>query len=93
MKEFLAIFLLAIIVEGIVEWLKTIFKSGKFNLKTFIALLVGIVVCVGTKIDLFFILGVPIFWPYVGSALTGILISRGSNYIHDFVSKIATKST
>ena len=30
-------------------------------------------------------------WPWVGWVVTGILIGRGSNFIHDFASRWLTK--
>lgn len=86
--EFFALIFLAVIVEGIVEWIKTIYKSGKFQVSKLIALLVGIIVCIGADVDVFRLVDVSIEWPYVGSVLTGILISRGSNYIHELTDVI-----
>ncbi|ABI68436.1 hypothetical protein Swol_1126 [Syntrophomonas wolfei subsp. wolfei str. Goettingen G311] len=37
----------------------------------------------GTGIDLFATVGLPINIPYLGLILTGIIISRGANFIHD----------
>ena len=86
--QFFALVFLAVIVEGLVEWIKTIYKSGKFQISQLIALVVGIVVCIGAEVDIFEIVNVPIAWPYVGSVLTGVLISRGSNYIHELIGLI-----
>lgn len=91
--EFFAVIFLAVIVEGIVEWVKTIYQSGRFNWPALIALLIGVVVCIGTGVDLFKLVGVPIAWPILGQALTGILISRGSNYIHDFLGNLGKSKT
>ena len=91
--KFLALILIAIVVEGVVEWVQTIYQSGKFSWPRLFALIVGITVCIAAETDLFLLLGIPLAWPFVGAVLTGILVSRGSNYIHDFVSKLTTTST
>lgn len=86
-----SIIFLAVAVEGIVEWLKMSYQSGKFNITALIALAVGIVVAVGAEFDLFTLVGVPLRWPILGQILTGILISRGSNYMHSIMHKICKK--
>ncbi|WP_175574639.1 hypothetical protein [Syntrophomonas wolfei] len=47
------------------------------------ALVLGITIALGTGIDLFATVGLPINIPYLGLILTGIIISRGANFIHD----------
>lgn len=39
-------------------------------------------------IDIFDIIGMASLIPYVGMILTGILISRGSNYIYEIIKRI-----
>lgn len=90
--QFFSLLFLAVIVEGIVEWIKTIYQKGKFQWPTLLALAAGILVCIAADVDLFVLVGVPLHIPFLGAALTGILISRGSNYIHDLVSKLGSQT-
>ena len=63
------------------------FEGGKFSVNRLGALIVSIIVALSTKINLFEILDFEIF-PILGSVLTGILISRGANVLHDLLTKI-----
>lgn len=89
--EMYSVIFLAVAVEGIVEWIKMSYQSGRFNMAALIALAVGILVTVAAEFDLFALVGVPLRWPVVGQILTGVLISRGSNYIHSITHKICKK--
>ena len=78
----------AILIEAVWENLKMVWKKGKFNVNKIGALVVSILICVLVGIDLFSLLGLTMSVPYVGSVLTGILMSRGANFIHDLFNKI-----
>lgn len=81
------VIILSLLAEAIWENIKTIFEKGKFNIDRIGALIVSIIVAVGTKINIFEILDFEM-WAILGSVLTGILISRGANVLHDLLSKI-----
>lgn len=85
---FLSLIYVAIIVEGIITYVKN-FSSGQgFKWEMLVAVLIGIVVALAYNIDLFELVGLKGTVPYVGSVLTGILISRGSNYIFDLIKSL-----
>lgn len=88
--EFFGIIFLAVIVEGLRGWAALFAKSKKICWSCVVAVLCGIAVCVGTGTDLFAMVGVPLEWPYVGSVLTGLLVSRGSDYIRSLTSRFTT---
>ena len=79
---------LSILAEAIWENLKMIWEKGKFNWNRLGALVLSVILAVGTKADLFELLKLNIFIPVLGSVFTGILISRGANFIHDLLKKI-----
>lgn len=85
------IIILALLCEAIWENLRMTFENGKFSLNRLGALIVSIVVALGTKINLFEILDFEIV-QVLGSILTGILISRGANVLHDLLNKIQALS-
>jgi hypothetical protein len=91
--KFIALFLIAIIVEGVVEWIPAPENGKAAFWKRLFALVVGTVTCIATETDLFGMLGMAISWPFMGSILTGILVSRGSNFIHDFVGKLTEQKS
>jgi hypothetical protein len=45
-------------------------------------------VAIGGKIDFMTAVGVPINIPYAGMIFTGLLISRGSNFMHDLLQNV-----
>jgi hypothetical protein len=93
------IFLLAALVEGMVEyliswWLKQTGKEyppeeerNRTMAIRYAAAAIGIFLCIAYGVDLLALLGLEAKAPFVilGPVLTGILVGRGSNYVHDFV--------
>ena len=91
--DFPQLALVAFLIESLVQTFKPLHdKDTGWNKDAVIALIVGILVCVVTNVDLFNAVGLPIAVPYVGAALTGILASRGSNFVHDIFKFIESKS-
>lgn len=81
----------ALLVEAIWETLKLVWQEGKLNVNTIGALIVGIGVSILTKIDIFAMQGISLSIPPIGWILTGILMSRGANFIHDLFNKLGDK--
>ena len=73
----------AVLVEGIITYINEFFVSGIVPWQMILSLTLGIVIAVAYKFDLPKYLNFESHIPYVGSILTGILLSRGSNYLHD----------
>lgn len=82
---------IALLVEAIWETLKMVWQEGKINVNTIGALIVGIVVSILAKIDIFAMQGITLSIPLIGWILTGILMSRGANFIHDLFNKLGDK--
>ena len=80
----------SILVEAIVTYVNQFFVHGVFSWKMLLAIVLGILVAVSYNLDLpaYFNLNSKI--PYIGCVLTGILISRGSNYVFDIIKKLTT---
>lgn len=81
------VIILALLCEAIWENLRMIWENGKFSINRLGALVISIIVALGTKIDLFKILDFEMV-QVLGSIFTGILISRGANVVHDLLTKI-----
>ena len=73
----------AMLVEGIITYINEFFISGIAPWQMILSLILGIVIAVAYKFDLPKYLKMESQIPYVGCILTGILISRGSNYVYD----------
>ncbi len=80
--------MVAILIEGIVTYFNEFFVSGNIPWKMIFSLILGMVMSVSYELDLPNHLGLKSTIPYVGSILTGILISRGSNYLYDLINKL-----
>ena len=101
MKTIALIIMVAIVLEALVEYAKTIMKmvedkDYKTAITQFITIILGIGLAYAFKLQLFngamteFYEGLEIN-PILDMVLTGILFSRGSNYFSDFVSKLQGK--
>ena len=86
--EYFGLILLSIIVEGVITYFKEFFINGEIKWEMAASVLLGIFVAVAYGVDLLADMGMQTNIPYVGSILTGILISRGSNYVFDLVKKL-----
>lgn len=84
---------MAVTVEGLIEYIKTLGKAvlekaWKTAVTQGCALALGVALCFAVGADLYAALGVTFALPWVGPLLTGIFASRGSNYVSDIVSKL-----
>lgn len=88
----LTIFIVTILAEGIWETLKKMIPSVKESTWNCIniagSVIIGITVAILTETNVFVLLAIPLKSEIIGLILTGILISRGSNYIHDLIKRI-----
>ena len=93
MQGIVLILALAVIVEAVVEYVKSIakmfterdFKTGFTQLAAAAA---GIALCFAAGADLFAALGLAFAAPWVGVVLTGLFASRGANYVSDLCKKL-----
>lgn len=88
MDKLLILIILGIEVEAVWETLKMTWQDGKVSVDRIGALIVGLLIAIGANIEINKLLGIEIIFPYVDTILTGIIISRGSNFIHDLINKI-----
>lgn len=88
----LGVLALAFLSESITEYLFAGPLSGRGLGRTlpYVAAAVGVVLCLAYRIDLLqSALGLSPGWPPLGQALTGLILGRGSNYLHDFYTTFA----
>lgn len=78
----------AILIEAIVTYYNQFIVQESFCWQMFFSLILGILVAVAYKVDLpsYFNLKSDIL--YIGNILTGILLSRGSNYLFDLLNSL-----
>lgn len=86
----------SVLVDVTVEFIKVIFNAyfKTKNIKYKNVILRSISICVGILLSIAYGWDFPKMWglnskiPYIGQFISGILISRGSNSIHDILKKI-----
>lgn len=83
----------AILIEALIEYAKTIMKmveSGekKTAITQCATVVLGILLAFAFNADLFIPIGIEVNH-VVGTIITGIIASRGSNYISDFIKRIS----
>ena len=86
--DFAQLVLVAILVEAIWENIKMIYDKQKLNINMIGSLVLGILVCLLAQIDIFPIVGLNMAVPFVGSIFTGIIVSRGANFVNDLFKKL-----
>ena len=85
MQTIVLILVLAITVEAIIQYSKTIIEMlEKKQYKTFATQLAAILL----SVFICFTVGVSFTLPWLGMLLTGIVVSRGSNYTSDFIKRL-----
>lgn len=85
--------IMAVTVEGLVELGKSIGKAvldgdRKTAATQLAALVVSCALWLAAGADVYAALGVTFAAPWLGMVLTGVLASRGSNYIADFIKRL-----
>ncbi len=79
---------LAIIVEFSTEIFKNLLPPVRGQYSRLIAVLIGMILCLTTKSGILASFDIHPLYPQVDYLLTGLIISRGSNIIHDLVSRL-----
>lgn len=75
----------AALVEAVWETGKMTYQKGKVSADRVGALVIGVGVAMAAGLDACAAVGIPMAVPYLGSIFTGVLISRGANFVHDIL--------
>lgn len=90
MEQFIGLLMMAVVVEGMITYFKTIAVNGKVQWQIIASIALGVGVAVVYGLDMLVSLGFTASVPFIGNAITGIAISRGSNYVFDLVGELTT---
>ncbi|MBS4023661.1 MAG: hypothetical protein KGZ79_14790 [Dethiobacter sp.] len=82
------IIVLAVIVEFSTEIIKSLLPSIRGHHSRFLAVLTGMILCVTTRNGLLASFNIYPLYPQIDYLITGLIISRGSNIIHDLISRL-----
>ncbi|HHT36463.1 MAG: hypothetical protein ACE3NC_09000 [Candidatus Wallacebacter cryptica] len=74
--------------EVITNFVKTLVPNLDKSYITTIAGLIGIILAWLTGVGLFSTLDIPVKYVAVDHILTGVIVSRGANIVHDLASKL-----
>lgn len=93
MEGIILILTLSVITEALIEYGKNVGrafmnKEYKTAVTQVAAIVASVLLCFAAGADLFQVVGIDFAWPWVGVVLTGILGSRGANYLSDFIAKL-----
>lgn len=93
MQTILLAIVMAVTVEALIEYVKQIAKalsSGEVKAAAtqVVSILLGVLLCLAVGADVYGALGVAFAVPWVGTVLTGIFASRGSNYLSDLAKRL-----
>lgn len=93
MQMILLAIVMAVTVEALIEYGKQIAKAlSSGEIKTAAtqvgSILLGVLLCLAVGADVYGALDVAFAAPWVGTVLTGIFASRGSNYISDLAKRL-----
>ena len=91
-SKIMSILSLTVLIESIITYFKEFLVGGGFSLSMLFSVILGIIIAISYKLDLLENLNLKSSIPYIGNILTGILISRGSNYIYDILKSITNIS-
>ena len=93
MQNLTVIVIMAILIEAVITYVKTWVVDKKLQWQALMSVVLGVLVSVVYNLDIPAAVGITCGVPFVGCVITGILISRGSNYIFDLIKKIAPSET
>ena len=80
----------SILIESLITYYKEFFAGGNAPWEIIASLSLGIIVAIAYNLDLPAHFNLKSQIPYAGCILTGVLISRGSNYVFDIIKKLTS---
>jgi|GEM_PF-818890 len=83
--SFFKLILVAMVAEALWETSKMFWQNGKLSVDRIGAVIFGVFLCLAAGVDFFELVGLPLTVPFAGLILSGLLVSRGANFIHDFL--------
>lgn len=87
--DFAALFVIALSAEAVWEAVKLVWEARKAGFVGAVDRLgsigLSIFLCYATGTDFFKMIGLPLSVEHAGTVLSGLLVSRGANFLHDFL--------
>lgn len=86
--EFLQLLIIAAVLEALWETAKMFWQAGKVSVDRVGAAVLGVFLCLAAGVDFFSLVNLPLVVPFAGMVLSGLLASRGANFVHDFLGSV-----
>ena len=86
--EYFQLFVAALLVEYLVQQIKTVIRDGKISPWVVVTIAIGIVFALCTSLDMLPMLGFSEVSPVFGMIVTGIIISAGTDVLHALLNKV-----
>lgn len=82
-------------VEAIVSAIKMLWDKDnrKISYSVIASLAIGLLLALATDLDIMGYFGVVIKWKYLPQIISGIVVSRGANYVYDLVGSLSKSPT
>ena len=80
----------SVLIESLITYYKEFFAGSNASWEIIASLSLGIIVAIAYNLDLPAHFNLKSQIPYAGCILTGVLISRGSNYVFDIIKKLTS---
>ena len=84
--------LLAVLVESVWESVKLLWEKGRFNTNQFGAMCIALLFSITTDTRLLEAVGITVTIPLLDRICTGLLMSRGSNFVHTLLDWVKNKT-
>lgn len=88
MSTLTTVLVLSLLVEITTEIIKSSFPFIKDFRTQFVSMILGVIISFATSTGVFSALDIKISIPALDFFITGLIISRGSNIVHDLIKKI-----
>lgn len=85
---FIKLLIIAATLEAVWETCKMFWQEGKINIDRIGSALLGVFLCLAAGVDFFTMVEVPLILPWAGMVLSGLLVSRGANFVHDLLGQV-----
>ena len=89
----LQISIATVLIEYVIQILKTVIKDGKLSVWVLVAIGIGEVFAFGFKLDLTVLVQLSSEASILGYIVTGLIISAGTDLVHALLNKIKTFNT
>lgn len=91
--QMFSVLVMSVLIEAVITYIKTIVVDKNIKWQVVVSMILSTALCVIYGLDIPALVGIVSPISYVGSILTGILVSRGSNYIFDLLKTITSKKS